>query len=115
MGTPTNSINGITFGREGGNIMPFAVMISSDGHITREGSGAPGNAQSLSPLTVRGLEKLADAEGFWEMPDIDDGLPDIAFQFVAIRLPDKHHKVSVRGGPADGPFRELYALLTEIV
>lgn len=115
MGTPTNPGNGITFGQERGNIAPFSVVISSDGHITREGHGAPGTAQSLSVLTVRGLEKLADAEGFWEMPDIDDGLPDIAFQFVAIRLPNKYHKVSVRGGPADGPFRELYALLTEIV
>jgi hypothetical protein len=105
----------IEFGIAGG-VPPHIVKIFSDGQVTVEGD-ATIRSDTLSPLTLKALIQLANAENFWILPEFT-GIQfqgGIATQFVKITLPCTSHNVVVRGGVDDGPLAELYSLMTELI
>ncbi len=104
----------IEFGSRGG-VPPRSVQIFADGKLVA--SGVTTHVQALSPLTVKALIQLLNAEQFWILPEFTSKatLPDIATQFVKVNLPCTNREVAVRGSDTDGPFAELYTLLTELV
>ncbi|WP_155523958.1 hypothetical protein [Nodosilinea nodulosa] len=104
----------IEFG-SGGPIPPASFQIFADGRILAE--GATLQKQTLSPLTVQALVQLANALGFWIFPEFSS--PPVpgnsVTQFVQITLPCAHRLVRVQRGADEGPFAELFSLLTELV
>ncbi len=105
------------FGRSGGNIVPFKVVIGSDGRVTASG---PVKVTAAGPLSLplrNGLARLARAEGFFTMAtSLSCGRvnPDVAGRFVTVTSGGKTRTVTVRGScyPA---FEELYAVLSAAV
>ena len=112
-GTPASG-SPLVFGRAGGNIRPYTVTIAADGRVSASGAArltVPGYA--LSPVALRGLRKLATAEGFFTMPRTircPRVLPDIASLFVTFRSSAGTRTVSETGSCTPG-FEELYAVL----
>ncbi|WP_026073173.1 hypothetical protein [Nodosilinea nodulosa] len=104
----------IEFG-SGGPIPPASFQIFADGRIVAE--GATLKTQTLSPLTVQALVQLANALGFWTFPEFS--APPVpgnsVTQFVQITLPCTRRLVKVQRGADEGPFAELFSLLTELV
>jgi len=101
------------FGRSGGNILPFTVVISSTGRISARGPVDPSRTR-VSPRTLASLLPLARREGFFGMPPttICPGtLPDFASFFVAVTTSRGTKRVSV-GGTCNRRFSELYAKLS---
>jgi hypothetical protein len=101
-----------SFGRTGGNIVPFTVTIAANGHVSTTGTQQLTLTQATVPLR-NGLAKLARAEGFWTMSTfISCGKvnPDIAGRFVKITSAGKTRTVTVRGTCVPA-FEELYAVL----
>jgi len=111
----------VTFGREGGNMLPLRVTIDATGAvaISAPGRTTPSSVH-LSPDALDGLRTLATAEGFAAMPlrQIGHGLPDVGGRYVGIRTGSALTVVHVRyvhnrafdqtlrraqrhGGPAD--------------
>lgn len=90
------------FGRVGGNIAPFTVSITADGHV--EHSGAVRLAHPdvrLSRTKVRALLAAAGAQGFWSLPPrtaCRDALPDVASFYVTIHTAARTRRVTVHGG-----------------
>jgi hypothetical protein len=106
----------IIFGRQGGNIRPMQVIISTSGAVNYQGAAPASPTYAITPAAVVGLLRLAGVEGFWNMPAIlrnPDVLPDIASLFIRLRsgCSDSYKTVQARGGgfPA---FGELYDTLT---
>lgn len=104
----------IEFGSRGG-VPPRSVQIFADGKLVA--SGVTTQVQALSPLTVKALIQLLNAEQFWTLPEFTERatLPDIATHFVKANLPCTNREVAVRGSDTEGPFAEIYTLLTELV
>ncbi|HVC83426.1 MAG TPA: hypothetical protein VNL35_23295 [Chloroflexota bacterium] len=106
----------ISFGRSGGNIRPMKVNIYGDGTITYQGA-APALAQyAITPEAVLGLQRLANAEGFWTLPSVITGphvLPDFAALSITVRAgcAATTKTVQARGGQLGG-FTELYDTLS---
>src|SRR5437660_892320 len=61
-------IPSISFGRKGGNIMPFSVSIYGDGTVSYKGPVSGPKTYSVAPPAVLGLQHLATAEGFAAWP-----------------------------------------------
>ncbi len=107
----------VTFGREGGNMLPLRVTIDATGSVA---ISAPGrttpSAVRLSPDALDGLRTLAAAEGFATMPphQIGRGLPDVGGRFVGIRTGSALKVVQVRY-VHNRAFDQLYAVLSAAV
>jgi hypothetical protein len=92
------------------------VAIYGDGTITYHGAAAPlSTTYTMLPLAVLGLQRLAQAEGFWTMPAVmttTHVLPDVATLFITVRAgcSPTTHTVRMRGGQSGG-FTELYDTL----
>lgn len=104
-----------SFGRSGGNIVPFTVKVRRDGAVVSSGPVTlvqPGAV--LSDALRNGLVTLARAEGFFTtMPAsirCAGVLPDVAARFVTIAATGKRRTVTARGA-CNAPFEELYAVL----
>ncbi|MBV8887617.1 MAG: hypothetical protein JO235_26970 [Chroococcidiopsidaceae cyanobacterium CP_BM_RX_35] len=106
----------IEFGIEGANHPSQTVMILSNGQIIAEGR-TDVRAKPLSPLTVKALVQLANAENFWILPEFTGEKFSTKFPsvFVSIQLACACRHVAARGSASSGPFAELYALLQDIV
>jgi hypothetical protein len=105
-----------SFGRIGGNIIPFTVTIGKDGRVATTGNQKLTLTFATSALR-NGLGKLAKAEGFWtESTTLSCGKvnPDVASRFVTVAQAGKTRTVTARGTcfPA---FEELYAVLSASV
>jgi hypothetical protein len=105
-----------SFGRIGGNIIPFTVTIGKDGRVSTTGNQKLTLTFATSALR-NGLGKLAKAEGFWtESTTLNCGKvnPDVASRFVTVTQAGKTRTVTARGTcfPA---FEELYAVLSASV
>jgi hypothetical protein len=99
----------------GGGIPPHSVKIFADGRVTVEGADI--QRTNLTPLTVKALLQLANAENFWTLPEFTgrNFHGGTSTQFVKITLPCTNRNVVVRGGANDGPFAEFYALISELI
>jgi len=106
----------ITFGREGGNMLPLRVTIDAAGTVA-VATSAPTNVGRppvhLSQDALNGLFRLSVAEGFPAMPVriIGHGLPDIGGRFIGMRIGGALKTVHVRF-VRDRAFDELYAVLS---
>src|SRR5436309_13122008 len=100
-----SSAPAFAFGRSGGNILPFTVVISSTGRISARGPVDPSRTR-VSPRTLARLLPLARREGFFAMPPttIRPGtLPDLASLFVAVTTSRATKRVTL-GRPSDPRF-----------
>ena len=105
-----------TFGRSGGNIQPFTVVIARDGSISSSGAAPASLAPRASLDAVDGLVALARAEDFYALPTLvlcPGSLPDVAGQFVTIKTGTASKKVTVRGSCRTG-FTQLYAVVSAV-
>ncbi len=106
----------ISFGRSGGNIRPMKVDIYGDGTISYQGAAPVLAHYTITPEAVLGLQRLANAEGFWTLPSVITGthvLPDLATLSITVRAgcASTTKTVQVRGGQL-GSFTELYDTLS---
>ncbi len=114
LSVPTASappVPAISFGRGGGNILPYTVTISATGHVTAVGVTA--HKTVLLAATVKALLRLAATERFSSQPSLTlcpSTLPDFASPWIRIGT----HRVAVRGSCRPG-FSRLYAALTRAV
>jgi hypothetical protein len=77
---------GFAFGRSGGNIRPYTVVIAADGRVTVSGPAHVGRMR-LTRTQVGALAKLAADVRFATLPKTTDcagTLPDIAARFVRV-------------------------------
>jgi hypothetical protein len=77
---------GFAFGRTGGNIMPFSIVIASGGHVTATGP-APEHTTTVSKLRLATLDRAAAAAKLQTMPAMTScpgTLPDIAAQYIRV-------------------------------
>src|ERR1051326_4132163 len=113
-GTGTASF---AFGRTGGNILPFSVTIARNGHVTSHGAVKQANPNlTVSADVLRGLLRLAQAEGFFAMPQLipcSRGLPDIASLFVTVKRSSGTKTVTVHGF-CKARFNEVYDVLSAV-
>ncbi|HXT35787.1 MAG TPA: hypothetical protein VN837_09445 [Chloroflexota bacterium] len=112
---PSNTPS-ISFGRSGGNIRPMKVRIYGDGTITYQGAAPALAHYAITPEAVLGLQRLANAEGFWTMPSVITSthvLPDLATLSITVRAgcASTTKTVQARGGQLGG-FTELYDTLS---
>ena len=101
-----------SFGRTGGNIIPFKVTIGRDGHVAATGPVQATQPTASLPLR-NGLAKLAKAEGFFTMAlNLTCGPthPDVASRFVTVTAYGKTRTV-LASGTCNAAFEELYAVL----
>jgi hypothetical protein len=104
------------FGREGGNIRPYSVTISTDGTVTARGPVSTTTRHLSDPTDVlAGLMKLARAERFFAMPGqiVGHGLPDVSGRFITIHTASATKTVHVRF-VRDAAFDQLYAVLMAV-
>jgi hypothetical protein len=74
------------FGREGGNIRPFTVAISTDGHVHVTGPVRTGRTK-LTTAQLAGLALVAKQVRFTTLPALTmctNSLPDVATTFVRV-------------------------------
>lgn len=113
---PTSPIV-VTFGSEGGNMLPLRVTIDARGAvaISAPGRTAPPSVR-LSQDALDGLRMLAAAEGFAAMPphQIGHGLPDVGGRFIGVRVGGALKVVQVRY-VRNRAFDQLYAVLSAAV
>lgn len=100
----------ISFGRTGGNIMPFAVSVSQAGAVTTTGPvQAP---KAIPPAAVNGLLLLARAERFSTLPGsiVCKGIhPDVASRYITVS-----GRTVTMHGACNRQFSELYAVLQAV-
>jgi hypothetical protein len=103
-----------SFGRIGGNIVPFTVSINADGAVTHTGPVEPSNPNVVVSQARRlALLALARRKGFWSLPRrtlCPDSLPDVASLFVTIHSGARTHTVAVRGD-CSSRFTSVYRAL----
>jgi hypothetical protein len=103
------------FGRKGGNIEPFTVVVNADGSLDATGAIKLSNPRRrVSSSTLATLLKQARSGGFYSPPRTTlcpGSLPDFASFFVTIRHDGTVRTVSVRGGCRPG-FQALYTALS---
>lgn len=105
----TSPKTGFEFGRTGGSIMPFTVLIATSGAVTTKGP-APGHATHLTKRQLATLNRVAYETRFSTMPAVTacpNTLPDIAAQFIRVG----GRTVRVHGSCLKG-FNRLWAALT---
>jgi len=114
---PTDN-SAITFGRKGGNILPFRVSIYGDGTLGYQGAARPvASSYAIRPTAVQGLARLAGAEGFWGMPDLIAAarlFPDSGSLYITVRpgsYGSSTRTVTLQGGAQDPGFQELFDTL----
>jgi hypothetical protein len=77
---------GFAFGRTGGNIRPFTVVITTDGRVRVNGPVEAGRTQ-LTRLQLGDLNRLAATGNFGalaQMTNCSGTLPDIATTFIRV-------------------------------
>jgi hypothetical protein len=92
---PAASAARFSFGRQGGNIEPYAVVVSTSGAVTTSGPVKVGLTK-LSSRQLRSLARTVAAAGFSTLPATTvclGTLPDFASSWVEAGA----QKVSVRG------------------
>jgi hypothetical protein len=106
------------FGRRGAHILPFTVRINPYGQVTVEGhvrTQVPN--LTLARDCLAGLLKLAEAEGFYDMPDRIEGhstITDADWLFISIQVqstpsgPPKTKTVELHAARHE-PFDQLFA------
>ena len=108
---------GFTFGRSGGNIAPFSVVIARNGRVTSHGAVTLANPhRSVSSDALGGMLKLAEAEGFFSLPKTvlcSRTLPDVASFFVTVSRATGTKTVTVHGG-CKARFNQVYAVLSAV-
>ncbi len=106
----------VTFGREGGNMLPLHVTIDAIGSVAIATPGRTPPPVRLSPDALDGLRTLAAAEGFAAMPprQIGRGLPDVGGRFIGVRTGGVLKVVHVRY-VRNRAFDQLYAVLSAAV
>lgn len=87
-GAPHSSLSsgGFAFGRVGGNIQPYTVVISADGHVRVTGSATVGRTR-LTAAQLAKLTRVAAASHFASLAAVTScpkTLPDVAATFVRI-------------------------------
>jgi hypothetical protein len=100
----------ISFGRTGGNIIPYHVSISGTGAVTTRGPVQ--STKHVSIVAVRGLFTLAGAERFSSLPrriSCKGTSPDIASTFITI-----NGTTVTSHGLCNRRFAELYAVLKAV-
>jgi len=110
--------NDITFGIRGGNIQTWTATIAGDGTVTTTGWEKSRNAKLMEAQpALNGLFKLADAEGFFTMPQVTSCSgtnPDVATRYISMDSGSGSRQVAVHGTCVQG-FNELYAVLANEV
>jgi hypothetical protein len=99
------------FGRTGGNIAPFSVVIDKDGTISH--SGAVRVAHPGTTANTAELLRYAQSHGFWTLPGQTacfSSLPDVASLYVTIHTAARTHRVAVRG-QCSPRFSRIYSRL----
>ena len=99
---------GFSFGRVGGNIVPFTLTIATDGTVRATGA-APDHRKLLTKLQLANLNRVAFIVDFEHMPAVTacpKTLPDIAAQFIRVGS----RTIRVHGGCLRG-FNRLWAAL----
>ena len=106
----------VSFGIEGGNILPHRITICDDGAVTA--TGAVSSTPSRLPRNVvQSLLQLAESTGFFGLPEetgCPSTLPDIAIRFIQIEVKSRVHRVSVHGDCIEA-FNRLYDALQAAV
>jgi hypothetical protein len=77
---------GFAFGRTGGNIRPFTVVISTEGRVRVQGPVEAGRTQ-LTRTQLGTLNRLAATGNFGTLPQLTScagTLPDIATTFIRV-------------------------------
>ena len=77
---------GFSFGRIGGNIRPYTVVIAADGHVKVSG-GATAGRTLLTKAQLAKLAHVATASHFTSLPAVTScprTLPDVAATFVRV-------------------------------
>src|SRR5689334_7643695 len=108
---PARTPPALAFGRSGGNIVPFTVVISATGHVTA--NGATPRTQKVPPAALASLRRLAAAAQLSTMRALTlcpQTLPDFAAAWIRIGT----HRVAVRG-TCRPSFSRLYASLARAV
>jgi hypothetical protein len=103
----------LSFGRSGGNILPFKATVGSDGLLQISGPGWSGRTGKIVPAPIRnGLLALAQAERFYTMPVLTQcpgALPDTPARFLTISTGTETRTVTVHGS-CNQPFEDIYAV-----
>jgi len=77
---------GFAFGRSGGNIRPFRVVIATDGVVRSTGAAHVGRAR-LTRLQLGELNRIAATGSFGSLPlstNCSGTLPDVAATFIRV-------------------------------
>jgi hypothetical protein len=104
-----------TFGRRGGNIIPYTVTIDPSGRVSATGITA--TKTQVSQTTLADLLQLADSVGFFAMATATAcprTSPDVAALEIHIQTGSRDRAVQVHGDCVDG-FTKLYRALGEAV
>jgi hypothetical protein len=99
---------GFAFGRDGGNIRPFAVVISVQGDVRTTGP-VEAHRQSLTRLQLAELNRLAVTTGFTHLAqqtNCPGTLPDVAATYIRVGARTVHVH-----GSCVVPYKKLWAAL----
>ncbi len=101
---------GFAFGRSGGNIRPFTVVIATTGKVTATGA-APAHAEALTKQQLADLNEVAYTTQFAMLPAsilCPTALPDVAAEFIRVgaRTVRSH-------GACNGRFNRLWKALNQ--
>ena len=105
------------FGRSGGNIAPFAVMIGENGEITTSGPAPQPLKRQLSAASLTRLAALVTTQHFFALPHSTQcagELPDFAFSYATVTTRLSSRTVRVRGD-CSPRFNRIYVALTNAV
>jgi hypothetical protein len=111
---PKQGAAAFAFGRKGGNIAPFRVVIQRDGKVTATGPVQP--VASVSPDALAGLLTLARAEKFFGLPHVvacKGALPDFASFYVTVTTSSATRSVTVHGS-CNRAFAQLYGVVSAV-
>ncbi|HET6945432.1 MAG TPA: hypothetical protein VFI01_08795 [Gaiellaceae bacterium] len=103
---------GFAFGRTGGNIRPFTVVITTEGRVRVSGPVAAGRMH-LTRLQLGDLNRLAATGNFGTLPQMTNcsgTLPDVATTFI--RVGPRTVRVH---GDCVGEYRRLWKALAHAV
>ena len=103
-----SSKTGFAFGRDGGNIQPFAVVISVEGAVRTSGP-VEAHRKKLTRLQLAQLNRLAVTTGFTHLTQRTNcagALPDVAATYIRVGPRTVHVH-----GNCVLPYRQLWAAL----
>ncbi len=104
----TSGKTGFAFGRDGGNIQPFAVVISVHGDVKTSGA-VEVHRRTLTRLQLAELNRLAVTTGFTHLTqrtNCPGTLPDIAATYIRVGARTVHVH-----GNCVVPYKKLWAAL----